>query len=44
MSEERVNDGIDLSALERIEVGAECFCEVITVSISGNPSPLWDEE
>ena len=30
----RVGDRIDLTALERIEVGAECFHEVNTVSIS----------
>ena len=44
MGENRMNDGIDLNALERIELGAECFYEVITVSISSNPSPVWDNE
>ena len=33
-----MNGGIDLTALERIEVGAECFSEVITVSISNLPN------
>ena len=36
MSEVILNDGIDLTALERIEVGEECFAEVITVSISSD--------
>ena len=34
MSEEGVGNGIDLTALERIEVGAQCFSEVKSVSIS----------
>ena len=36
MSDKGVDDGIDLNALERIEVGAECFREVITVSVSSD--------
>ena len=36
MSEEGVGNGIDLTALERIEVGAECFFEANTVSISSD--------
>ena len=44
MNDKGVGNRIDLNALERIELGAECFVEVITVLISSNPSPLWDEE
>ena len=36
VSDKGMGDGIDLTALERIEVGAECFREVITVSISSD--------
>lgn len=39
-----VNDDIDLNTLERLEVGSECFAEVITVSISSNPSPSRNDE
>ena len=39
-----VGDGIDLNALERIEVGVECFCEVSTVSVSSYPSPYCNDE
>lgn len=34
MDEVRVDDSVDLQTLERIEVGSECFHEVITVLIS----------
>ena len=37
MSDKGVGDGIDLTAMERIELGVECFAEVITVAISSNP-------
>ena len=36
MSDKGVDYDIDLNALERIEVGAECFREVITVSVSSD--------